>query len=182
MTHRRDVGASMLVRAFASAGAVCGYRGDEKSAARWFARAQQVAGDETAPGSVISPSSCRPTCTCTMVAAKRRPGCWPSLHPCRARSGRGGTPPSGQRRWAAEPLTRPRSSWKAVPYSRAVLARARGEIEIAHTIFQESGAVYQAARTALLLSGSTRDQALATYKRLGLSVGALTSKDTPPPP
>jgi hypothetical protein len=62
-------------------------------------------------------------------------------------------------------------------YSRAVLARARGEIEIAHTIFQESGAVYQAARTALLLRGSIRDEALATYKRLGLSVAALTPKE-----
>ncbi len=45
LTHRGDAGASLLVRAFACAGAVYGYRGDDESAARWFARAEEVAGD-----------------------------------------------------------------------------------------------------------------------------------------
>ena len=116
VTHRRDVGAAMLVRAFASAGGVCGYRGDEKSAARWFARAQQVAGGE----------NCSWKCDFTLLMqadvhlhhGRREEGgpvAGRASTPVERGSGEGGTPPSGQRRWAAEPLTRPRSSWKAVP-------------------------------------------------------------------
>ena len=49
LAQRRDVGGSLLVRAFACAGAVCGYRGDDPSAERWFARAEQVGGDLHCP-------------------------------------------------------------------------------------------------------------------------------------
>ena len=177
VTHRRDVGASMLVRAFASAGAVCGYRGDEKSAARWFARAQQVAGDE----------NCSWKCDFTLLMQADV-----HLHHGRREEAAlllAEPPPLSSAEWrgwhaairaealGGRAIDEAKELLEGGTYSRAVLARARGEIEIAHAIFQESGAVYQAARTALLLRGPIRDQALATYKRLGLSVGALTLKD-----
>jgi hypothetical protein len=54
-------------------------------------------------------------------------------------------------------------------YLRALLARASGELGLARAIFQNSGAVYRAAQTALQMRGSIRQDALATYKRLGLS-------------
>ena len=41
-------------------------------------------------------------------------------------------------------------------YSRAVLARARGELEIALAVFQSCGAEYQAARTELRIGGPAR--------------------------
>jgi hypothetical protein len=55
-------------------------------------------------------------------------------------------------------------------YSLAVLARARGEMGTALSLFQSCGATYQAARTAMQMGAPERQQALATYKDLGLAV------------
>ncbi len=55
-------------------------------------------------------------------------------------------------------------------YSLAVLARARGELEKALSLFQSCGAIYQSARTALRMGAPKRQQGLSTYKTLGLDI------------
>ena len=62
-------------------------------------------------------------------------------------------------------------------YSRAVLARARGDLEAARAIFMNCGAVYQAARTGLQMAGPAREISLATYRRLGLRETIVASPD-----
>jgi hypothetical protein len=54
-------------------------------------------------------------------------------------------------------------------YSAAVLARAQGRLEEALALFNKCGAVYQAARTALGISGAQSEKALAMYRELGLT-------------
>jgi hypothetical protein len=62
-------------------------------------------------------------------------------------------------------------------YSLAVLARARGELERALSLFQSCGATYQVARTGLQMGATKRERALATYKNLGLDIRPITSSD-----
>ena len=52
-------------------------------------------------------------------------------------------------------------------YSAAVLARAQGRLEEALVLFNECGAAYQAARTALGMSGTEGEKARARYAELG---------------
>jgi hypothetical protein len=54
-------------------------------------------------------------------------------------------------------------------YSAAVLARARGRLDEALALFNECGAAYQAARTALRMSRAESMQALARYAEWGLT-------------
>jgi hypothetical protein len=54
-------------------------------------------------------------------------------------------------------------------YSAAVLARAQGRLEEALVLFNQCGAIYQAARTALGMSGTEGEKALAMYAELGLT-------------
>jgi hypothetical protein len=54
-------------------------------------------------------------------------------------------------------------------YSAAVLARARGRLDEALALFDECGAAYQAARTALGMSRAQSAEALARYAEWGLA-------------
>ena len=53
-------------------------------------------------------------------------------------------------------------------HAAAILARAQGKLEVAQEGFRKCGAVYQWARTTLQMGGPDVDEALATYKALGL--------------
>ena len=178
MTHRRDTGASLLVRAFACAGAVYGYRGDDDSAARWFARAQEVAGDP----------SCHWKCDFTLLMRADV-----HLHHGRRQEAAlllGKPPPRLSGEWqgwhgairaeaiGGAAVDEAEGVLEGGAYSRAVLARGAGELEIALAVFQSCGAEYQAARTGLRIGGPAREHALATYRRLGLSEGAMTLDDS----
>ncbi len=168
--QRPGNGNSMLLRAFCCAAAVCGYRGDQVAEAEWWGQAEAVASARQGRDSFIK-----------MMRADVL------LH-------------HGRREEAAELMAEPPSSlvspWRgwygavraevlgpaafadaeAVAeggtYSAAVLARAQGRPEAALVLFNECGARYQAARTALGMSGTESETALATYAELGLTATA----------
>jgi hypothetical protein len=157
----------MLLRAFCCAAAVCGYRGDQVAEAEWWGQAEAVTGARQGRDSFIK-----------MMRADVL------LH-------------HGRREEAAELMAEPPSSlvspWRgwygavraealgpaafadaeAVAeggiYSAAVLARAQGRPEEALVLFNECGAIYQAARTALGMTGTEGEKALAIYAELGLT-------------
>jgi predicted Zn-dependent protease len=157
----------MLLRALCCAAAVCGYRGDQAAAAEWWAQAEAVTSARHGKDFFIK-----------MMRADVL------LH-------------HGRRQEAAELLAEPPSSlvspWRgwygavraealgpaafadaeAVAeggiYSAAVLARAQGRLEEALALFNECGATYQAARTALRMSRAESMQALARYAEWGLT-------------
>jgi len=158
---------ALMVWAYCCAGAICGYRGDDRGAARWFAQAEELAG--------VVPNK---SFFIRLMKADVH------LH-------------HGRREAAAELLAAPPSSstspwrgWYAAAraealgpsafaeaeeatevgeYSAAVLARAQGRLEEALCLFNKCGAAYQAARTALRMGPTLREDALATYGRLGLA-------------
>ena len=165
--QRPGNGNSMLLRAFCCAAAVCGYRGDQVAEAEWWGQAEAVASARQGRDSFMK-----------MMRADVL------LH-------------HGRREEAAELMAEPPSSlvspWRgwygavraealgpaafadaeAVAeggiYSAAVLARAQGRLEEALVLFNECGAIYQAARTALGMSGTESETAQATYAELGLT-------------
>jgi hypothetical protein len=165
--QRPGNGNSMLLRAFCCAAAVCGYRGFQVAEAEWWGQAEAVASVRQGRDSFMK-----------MMRADVL------LH-------------HGRREEAAELMAEPASSlvssWRgwygAVRaealgpaafadaeaeaeggiYSAAVLARAQGRLEEALVLFNECGAVYQAARTALGMSGTEGEKALAVYAELGLT-------------
>jgi hypothetical protein len=156
----------MLLRAICCAAAVCGYRGDQEAEAEWWGQAEALASARHRKDFFIK-----------MMRADVL------LH-------------HGRRDDAAELMAEPPSSlvspWRgwygAVraeargpaafadaeqvaeggSYSAAVLARAQGRLEEALALFSECGAVYQAARTALGMTGAESEKARAIYAELGL--------------
>jgi len=165
--QRPGTGNSMPLRALCCAAAVCGYRGDQTAEAQWWGQAEAVASTRHGKDFFIK-----------MMRADVL------LH-------------YGRREEAAELMAEPPSSlvspWRgwygavraealgpaafadaeAVAeggtYSAAVLARAQGRLEEALALFNKCGAVYQAARTALGISGAQSETALAMYRELGLT-------------
>jgi predicted ATPase/DNA-binding CsgD family transcriptional regulator len=165
--QRPGTGNSMLLRALCCAAAICGYRGDHAAAAGWWAQADAVASARHGRDFIIR-----------MMRADVL------LH-------------HGRRQAAAELLAEPASAlvspWRgwygavraealgpvafadaeAVAeggiYSAAVLARARGRLDEALALFNECGAAYQAARTALRMSRAESTEALARYAEWGLA-------------
>jgi predicted ATPase/DNA-binding CsgD family transcriptional regulator len=177
VAKRPEVRVAHLVSVLSCAGAVCGYRGEEDEAKRWFARAQQVAG-----GSYL----CEKTVFHTFIKADvhlhhgRREAAAALLanHPSELFSEWAG--------WYAAvraealggtAIDEAEAFLEGGTYSLAVLARARGEMESALSLFQSCGATYQAARTAMQMGTPERQQALATYKHLGLAVHSNASTD-----
>jgi hypothetical protein len=177
VTQRRDVGASLLERAFSCAGAVCGYRGDDQSAARWYARAGQLKHHASCPWkcdfSLLMKADVhlhhgRREEAALLLAdpPPRRVGEWRGWYAALRAEALGG-----------QAIEEAEEFLEGGAYSRAVLARARGDLKQAHSIFRECGAVYQVARTGLQMSGRIREEALATYRRLGLSEGLFAGSD-----
>jgi hypothetical protein len=170
VTKRPEMRAAHLVSVLSCAGAVCGYRGEEDEAERWFARAEQVAGE---------PYCCDKYVFHTFMKADVH------LHHGRREAAAAllATHPSELfSEWAgwyaavrAEALRgtaidEAEAFLEGGTYSLAVLARARGEMERALSLFQSCGATYQAARTAVQMGAPKAQQALATYKDLGLAI------------
>jgi predicted ATPase/DNA-binding CsgD family transcriptional regulator len=170
VAKRPEIRVAHLVSVLSCAGAVCGYRGEEDEADRWFARAEQVAG-----GAYL----CDKTVFHTFVKADVH------LHHGRHEAAAAllAAPPSELfSEWTgwyaavrAEALggsaiDEAEAAMEGGAYSLAVLARARGELEKALSLFQSCGAVYQAARTALRMDAPNRQQGLSTYKTLGLDI------------
>jgi len=168
VTKRPEIRVAHLVSVLSCAGAVCGYRGEEDEANRWFARAEQVGG---------GPYRCDKYVFHTVMKADVH------LHHGRHEAAAAllATPPSELfSEWTgwyaavrAEALggraiEEAEAFMEGGAYSLAVLARARGEMEKALSLFQGCGATYQAARTALQMGATKREEALATYKNLGL--------------
>ena len=165
--QRPGTGNSMPLRALCCAAAICGYRGDRVAEAQWWGQAEAVASARHGRDFFIK-----------MMRADVL------LH-------------HGRREEAAELMAEPPSSlmspfrgWYGAvraeamgraafadadavaeggTYSAAVLARAQGRLEEALVLFNECGARYQAARTALGMSGTESETALATYAELGLT-------------
>ncbi|HTW09213.1 MAG TPA: hypothetical protein VME46_17035, partial [Acidimicrobiales bacterium] len=164
--QRPEAGESLLVRALACTGAVWGYRGDEGEAARWFGEAESVANVahkdyfvRMMKADVELHHGRRAAAAALLVepAASFTSAWRPWYGAVRAEA-------SGERAFADAA-----AAADGGPYPAAVLARAQGRLEDALALFNECGAAYQAARTALCLGGARRAEALATYERLGLS-------------
>jgi predicted ATPase/DNA-binding CsgD family transcriptional regulator len=177
VTKRPEMRAAHLVSVLSCAGAVCGYRGEEAEAKRWFARAEEVAG---------GPDCCDKYVFHTFMKADvqlhhgRREAAAALLanHPSELFSEWSG--------WYAavraealggSAIEEAEAFMEGGTYSLAVLARARGEMERALSLFQSCGATYQAARTAMEMGTPKRQQALATYKHLGLATGSNAPTD-----
>jgi predicted ATPase/DNA-binding CsgD family transcriptional regulator len=172
VTKRPELRAAHLVSVLSCAGAVCGYRGKPDEAERWFARAEQVTGDG---------HGCDKFVFHTLIRADvhlhhgrhEAAAALLSTHPSKQLSEWNG--------WYAavraealggRAIEEAEVFMEGGAYSRAVLARARGELEQALSLFQSCGATYQAARTALRMGATKREQALATYWDLGLGASA----------
>jgi DNA-binding CsgD family transcriptional regulator/tetratricopeptide (TPR) repeat protein len=169
VVRQPDIGYSMLYRTFSCAGAICGYRGQDTESEAWFQRAEKLAG---------TPASCdKPYFQDVMRADVH-------LHHGRREEAAAlvAPPPSTlTSRWGgwyaavrAEALggaaiEEAEEVLDGSRYCRAVLDRARGNLERALALFQQCGAVYQAARTALQMGGPMGEQAVMTYRKLGLA-------------
>jgi predicted ATPase/DNA-binding CsgD family transcriptional regulator len=180
-TQRRDVGTSLLMRAFSCAGGVCGYRGDDKNASRWFARAEEVAGGPNCPSKYnfillmkadVHLHHGRRAEAAMLLADPASPEAeeWQGWHAAIRAEALGG-----------QAIDEAQDLLEGGEYSRAVLARARGEFGRAHAIFLNCGAVYQAARTGLQMGGPIQERALAIYRRLGLRETMLASPNAASP-
>jgi predicted ATPase/DNA-binding CsgD family transcriptional regulator len=180
-TQRRDVGTSLLMRAFSCAGGACGYRGDDKNASRWFARAEELAGGPSCSSKYnfillmkadVHLHHGRRAEAALLLADPAPPDTeeWRGWHAAIRAEALGG-----------HAIDEADDLLEGGDYSRAVLARARGELGTARAIFMNCGAVYQAARTGLQMGGHEREISLATYRRLGLRETIPASPDAASP-
>ena len=158
----------MLYRAFSCAGAICGYRGQSTESRAWFQRAEDLTGTLASRDKALFQMA--------MMADVH-------LHHGRRAEAAAlvGPPPSMFRsRWGGwyaavraearggAAIEEAEAALGGSRYCRGVLERTRGNLEKAFALFQECGAEYQAARTALQMGGPMRKQAAVTYTKLGL--------------
>ncbi len=145
------------------AGAVLGYRGDDRGAEAWYSECGLLRGHNAALlrclRADVELHHGRLDAAGRLLAepAAAIDGQWRALYAALCAEAYG-----GDALVDAEPLVADDA------YSAAVLARARGDLEQAWNGFTAIGASYQAARTALSLVGPRRRAALATYRDLGL--------------
>ncbi len=166
-----EVGSGGLSYAYACAGAVWGYRGNEETSHLWFERAGAASADpprkRTPLGIVMGADVHLHHGRLEAAAAILSPppatvrGEWRGWYGAMRAEALGGAAID-----EAEPFL------EGGVMSRSILDRARGDLEAAYAGFRSCGAAYQAARTALRMDGPRRRQAVDTYERLGLEVPA----------
>jgi predicted ATPase/DNA-binding CsgD family transcriptional regulator len=177
VAKRPDIRVAHLVSVLSCAGAVCGYRGEDAAANRWFARAEELAGGPYRCDKFVFHSLMkadvhlhhgRREAAAALLAAppSHQVSEWTGWYAALRAEAFGGTA-----------IEEAEAFLEGGTYSLAVLARARGEMERALSLFESCGATYQAARTALHMGTPKAQQALATYKDLGLAVHPGASTD-----
>jgi predicted ATPase/DNA-binding CsgD family transcriptional regulator len=167
VTQRPEVGAGVLMRAFSCAGAVSGYQGHSHASQRWFGRARELANSR----------HCNKNIFLTFMEADvhlhhgRRDEAAalleaPPLTVAAGWAGWYGAVRAEARGGAA--IAEAEVAIGDGAYSRAILARAKGELDEALAIFQSCGATYQVARTALQMGEPWREEGATAYQQLGL--------------
>jgi hypothetical protein len=168
-----------MASALSTAGAIHGYRGDERAAAEWFDVAMGMAQEGGQRGGVrllkadVDMHRGRVDCAIEHVEDPAGGFWWHTVYlATRAESHvRAGRPD------AEQTLAEIERHVGEQPYARAITLRARGQltgdaehIQRARALFAELPCPYQEARTAWLLGGSEREAATRAFEQLGATL------------
>jgi predicted ATPase/class 3 adenylate cyclase len=170
-----------LASALATAGAIHGYRGNEREAAEWFGVAEGIAQHRGQRGGVhllqadAAAHHGRYETAAEYVSDPEGGFWWNTVY----LATRAEVLVLAGRFDATAAVEEAERHVGEQPYARAITLRARGQhtahrelIERARAIFAELGCPYQEARTSWLLGGAERDRAAETFERLGALVPA----------
>jgi hypothetical protein len=168
-----------MASALSTAGAIHGYRGDERASAEWFSVAEGMAQEGGQRGGVrllkadVDIHRGRVDCGLDNVQDPAGGFWWHTVYlatraECFALAGR----PDAQ-----TTLTEIEAHVAEQPYARAITLRVRGQleddvakIERARALFAELGCPYQEARAGWLLGGEQRAAAQRTFEELGATL------------
>jgi class 3 adenylate cyclase len=171
-----------MASALSTAGAIHGYRGDERASAEWFGVAEGMAQEGGQRGGVrllkadVDIHRGRPDCALEHVQDPAGGFWWHTVYlATRAESfALAGRPD------AEMTLATIEAHVGEQPYARAITLRARGQleddeerIEGARALFAELSCPYQEARSGWLLGGDRREQAQRTFEQLGATFPEL---------
>lgn len=168
-----------MASALSTAGAIHGYRGDERASDEWFSVAEGMAQEGGQRGGVrllkadVDLHRGRSDCATEHVQDPAGGFWWHTVYlATRAETFvRSGRPD------AETTLAEIEAHVAEQPYARAITMRARGQlsddrqvIEQARALFGELGCPYQEARAAWLLGDSDREAAQRTFEQLGATL------------
>ena len=164
-----------MASALSTAGAIHGYRGDDRASADWFDVAEGMAQEGGQKGGVrllradIDLHRGRPDCAVEHVQDPAGGFWWHTVY----LATRAECFVLAARRDAETTLAEIEALVAEQPYARAIALRARGQladdrdsIERARALFAELGCPYQEARTAWLLGGEHRAVARQVFEEL----------------
>jgi hypothetical protein len=171
-----------MASALSTAGAIHGYRGDERASAEWFSVAEGMAQEGGQRGGVrllkadVDIHRGRVDCTLGHVQDPAGGFWWHTVYlATRAESFVLAGRPD-----AEMTLATIEAHVDEQPYARAITLRARGQleddeerIEQARALFAGLGCPYQEARSGWLLGGDRREQAKRTFEQLGATLPEL---------
>jgi hypothetical protein len=171
-----------MASALSTAGAIHGYRGDERAAAEWFDVAEGMAQEGGQRGGVrllkadVDIHRGRVDCATEHVQDPAGGFWWHTVYlATRAESFVLARRPDAQ-----TTLAEIESYVAHQPYARAITLRARGQleddeerIEQARALFAELRCPYQEARSGWLLGGDRREQARRAFEELGATLPEL---------
>jgi class 3 adenylate cyclase len=168
-----------MASALSTAGAIHGYRGDERASAEWFDVAEGMAQEGGQRGGVrllkadVDLHRGRADCAIAHVQDPAGGFWWHTVY----LATRAETFVLAGRPDAPTTLAEIEASVDEQPYARAITLRARGQlsgdakpIERARALFAELGCPYQEARTGWLLGGDQRAAAQRTFGELGATL------------
>jgi hypothetical protein len=165
-----------MASALATAGAIQGYRGDERAASEWFGVAEGMAQEGGQRGGVrllkadVDLHRGRPDCATEHLLDPTSGFWWHTVYlATRAESFVLAGRPD-----AEQTLSEVEAHVGEQPYARAITLRARGQLEDdpealerARALFAELVCPYQEARAAWLLGGAQREKAHRAFEALG---------------